>query len=62
MGYTTSFDGQFELNKKLDPETHSFLTKLEETRRMERDPSLLPSSGCTAFSGLLGKTEWVTTA
>lgn len=54
MGYTTSFDGQFELNKKLDPETHSFLTKLAETRRMERDPSLLPSSGFEKY----GFTSW----
>lgn len=37
MGYTTDFRGQFNLNKKLDKETHEFLTKLAETRRMARN-------------------------
>lgn len=36
MGYTTEFDGKFNLNKKLDKETHEFLTKLASTRRMKR--------------------------
>jgi hypothetical protein len=36
MGYTTEFDGKFNLNKKLDKETHEFLTKLATTRRMKR--------------------------
>lgn len=36
MGYTTDFTGNFKLNKKLDLETHEFLTKLAETRRMKR--------------------------
>lgn len=36
MGYTTDFDGTFQLNKKLDAETHTFLNKLNETRRMKR--------------------------
>jgi hypothetical protein len=37
MGYTTDFNGEFKLNKKLDTETHTFLDKLAETRRMKRN-------------------------
>lgn len=37
MGYTTEFRGSFELNKKLDATTHTFLNKLNETRRMSRN-------------------------
>lgn len=37
MGYSTYFDGQFVLNKKLDSETYQFLVKLSETRRMARN-------------------------
>lgn len=37
MGYTTYFAGQFNLNKKLDKETHEFLDKLARTRRMARN-------------------------
>jgi len=37
MGYTTEFDGQFILNKKLDIETHQYLIKFNESRRMKRD-------------------------
>ena len=36
MGYTTDFDGRFELNKKLTPKLHDYLTKFSETRRMAR--------------------------
>lgn len=36
MGYTTYFEGKFELNKKLKDEDKTFLTKLAETRRMAR--------------------------
>lgn len=36
MGYTTDFSGEFKLNKPLDPETHEFLKKFSETRRMAR--------------------------
>ena len=36
MGYTTDFEGEFTLNKKLDKETHEFLNKLNDTRRMKR--------------------------
>ena len=37
MGYTTYFDGQFDLDKPLDDETYEFLVKFNETRRMKRD-------------------------
>ena len=37
MGYTTDFTDQFDINKKLDPKTLKFLTKLATTRRMKRN-------------------------
>ena len=37
MGYTTDFKGQFDLDKKLDPETHELLRRLSVTRRMKRN-------------------------
>lgn len=37
MGYTTDFNGVFQLNKKLDDATHEFLKKFADTRRMKRD-------------------------
>jgi hypothetical protein len=37
MGYTTDFNGKFELNKKLSEEDHKFLTKFAESRRMARN-------------------------
>lgn len=36
MGYTTDFEGKWKLNKKLDKETHEFLRKFNDTRRMKR--------------------------
>ena len=36
MGYTTDFDGRFELNKKLTQKLQDYLTKFSETRRMAR--------------------------
>lgn len=39
MGYCTSFEGSFKLNKKLHPKLHEFLNKLAETRRMKRKVS-----------------------
>lgn len=39
MGYSTDFYGAFCLNKKLDHETHEFLVKFNETRRMKRNVS-----------------------
>jgi|TARA_R110000824_G_C14809443_1_gene635415 hypothetical protein len=37
MGYTTEFRGQFDLNKKLDDETHAFLVKFNQSRHVKRD-------------------------
>ncbi len=37
MGYTTNFDGQFNLTKPLLPEHMAYLEKFNETRRMVRD-------------------------
>jgi hypothetical protein len=37
MGYTTDFRGQFDLNKKLDDETHAFLVKFNQSRHVKRD-------------------------
>jgi len=36
MGYTTDFDGEAVLNKKLSDEHHNYLVKFSETRRMQR--------------------------
>lgn len=36
MGYTTDFNGEFEVTPKLDEETRVFLQKLSNTRRMKR--------------------------
>jgi hypothetical protein len=37
MGYTTDFEGQFDLDKPLDLETLTFLKKFAQTRRMARN-------------------------
>lgn len=34
MGYTTDFEGTFNLNKKLDPETSKFLHAFANSRRI----------------------------
>lgn len=36
MGYTTDFRGQFDISTRLDTDTQTLLTKLNETRRMAR--------------------------
>ena len=38
MGYTTDFNGQFELSRKLTEDEGAFLKMFAETRRMPRDP------------------------
>ncbi len=40
MGYTTYFDGSFNLDKELLPEHKAYLNKFAETRRMARDPEI----------------------
>lgn len=45
MGYTTSFRGEFKLDRKLSPEHAAYLTAFSRTRRMSRDAdkaALLP--------------------
>lgn len=37
MGYTTDFNGQFDLNKPLAPEHKAYLEAFSGTRRMKRD-------------------------
>lgn len=37
MGYTTDFEGRFNLDRKLDDDTFDFLTKFNDTRRMKRN-------------------------
>lgn len=37
MGYTTDFNGQFDLNKPLTPEHKAYLEAFAGTRRMKRD-------------------------
>jgi hypothetical protein len=37
MGYTTTFEGEFKLDKPLKPEHAAYLAKFAETRRMKRD-------------------------
>ncbi|KAF0243095.1 MAG: hypothetical protein FD180_3577 [Planctomycetota bacterium] len=36
MGYTTEFEGEFQLDRPLTPEHRAFLAKFSETRRMKR--------------------------
>jgi hypothetical protein len=45
MGYTTTFEGEFELDRVLDEQTDQFLNKLATTRRTKRQNDLLPKSG-----------------
>lgn len=37
MGYTTDFNGKFNLNKELSPKMAQYLTLFNETRRMKRN-------------------------
>src|ERR1039458_3667962 len=37
MGYTTDFDGQFNLDRELSDDDYEFLVKFNETRRMKRN-------------------------
>lgn len=39
MGYTTDFEGRFNLDKPLTAEHSAFLHKFSDTRRMKRDAS-----------------------
>lgn len=37
MGYTTDFEGEFQLDRPLNAEHQDYLQKFNETRRMKRD-------------------------
>ena len=37
MGYTTEFEGAFQVTPRLDEETRKYLIKFSETRRMKRN-------------------------
>jgi len=54
MGYTTSFEGKFILNKELDDKTFKFLKKLSRTRRMKRDIHCLSNEGFEKY----GFSDW----
>lgn len=45
MGYTTTFEGCFGLDRKLDDKTYVFLEKLANTRRMKRCSEMLEEMG-----------------
>ena len=45
MGYTTIFEGKFELNKTLDGETYKLLKGLANTRRVKRNSKILEEFG-----------------
>lgn len=40
MGYTTTFEGEFTLDKQLTVDHHNYLEAFCNTRRMKRDPKL----------------------
>lgn len=40
MGYTTSFEGEFRLDKPLRPEHRAYLAAFAASRRMARDPAV----------------------
>lgn len=43
MGYTTTFDGKFNLNKRLFDSEAIYLLEFSRTRRMKRNPAILQS-------------------
>jgi hypothetical protein len=40
MGYTTEFDGSFDLDRKLSSEHRTYLEAFANTRRMKRNPNI----------------------
>lgn len=52
MGYTTTFEGSFKLDRALAPEHAAFLRAFNETRRMDRDPAQLPPDPIRDAAGL----------
>lgn len=51
MGYTTDFEGKFELDRPLDPQQLNYLKLFFETRRMKRDAKLTKNRVDTARQG-----------
>jgi len=41
MGYTTEFNGRFDLDRPLTKEQAAYLAQFSETRRMSRDPEVI---------------------
>jgi len=52
MGYTTDFRGSVKLNPPLNEAQVAYLTAFANTRRMERDPDLLPPDPLREAVGL----------
>lgn len=55
MGYSTVFEGAIYLNHALDESLYAFLKKLNETRRMKRDPQVLKQMGYSGDYGVEGE-------
>lgn len=51
MGYSTDFEGKFELDRPLDAEKINYLKLFAETRRMKRDAKLTEKRVDTARQG-----------
>lgn len=58
MGYTTTFEGRYNFNKKITKELANFINGLCSTRRMKRDVSIIkevfPDWAVNCFNGDLG--------
>lgn len=58
MGYTTDFNGRFDVKPALDEETRDYLDAFSRTRRMARDPKTVkemdPDWESHCFKGQLG--------
>lgn len=52
MGYTTDFSGRFYLNKPLNGDQIKYLEQFAYTRRMGRNPALLPRDPFAVAVGL----------
>lgn len=52
MGYTTEFQGYFELDRPLKKKHAKYLYKFSDTRRMKRDVNLLPDDPLRKKVGL----------
>lgn len=52
MGYTTYFDGQFDVTPTLSDAHREYLTAFSQSRRMRRNPDLLPPDPIREAAGL----------